>query len=184
MRKGRALFIGRFQPFHRGHLAMAKAILADHPSLIVGIGSAQYSHTPENPFTASERFRMIEEAMEAEGLRGILIIPIPDVGVHNLWVPHVRNLVPPFEVVFSHDPLTRRLFEEAGIRVEERELLRRGEFSGTEVRRRILAGEDWEELVPPAVARVIKEVGGPSRIREINGLKGGQGHERQERPQG
>jgi nicotinamide-nucleotide adenylyltransferase len=184
MRRGRALLIGRFQPFHLGHLAMVKAILADYPSVIIGIGSAQYSHTPENPFTASERFRMIDEAVGAEGLKGVIIIPIPDVGVHNLWVAHVRNLVPPFDIVFSHDPLTRRLFQEAGVRVEERQLVRRDELSGTEVRRRIVSGEDWEALVSPSVARVIKEVGGPSRVREVNGLRGGKGHEHHEDPEG
>src|SRR3970040_1541422 len=52
---GRALWIGRFQPFHLGHLSMAKRILAEVDELVIGIGSAQYSHTPENPFTAGER---------------------------------------------------------------------------------------------------------------------------------
>ena len=45
---GRAFFIGRFQPFHRGHLAMVRRILETNDEIIVGIGSAQYSHTGEN----------------------------------------------------------------------------------------------------------------------------------------
>ena len=32
------------------------------------------------------------------------------------------------------------------------------EVTATEVRRRLEAGENWEELVPPAVARVIKQI--------------------------
>jgi nicotinamide-nucleotide adenylyltransferase len=39
--------------------------------------------------------------------------------------------------------------------------------SGTEIRRRILSGEDWEKLVPDAVAGVIREIGGVERIRQI-----------------
>src|SRR5256885_9498938 len=55
---GRALFVGRFQPFHRGHLSMVKRILESNSEIIVGIGSAQYSHTGENPFTAGERYEI------------------------------------------------------------------------------------------------------------------------------
>src|SRR5436189_227334 len=60
---GRAFFIGRFQPFHRGHLAMVRRILESNEEIIVGIGSAQYSHTGENPFTAGERYEMIKRAL-------------------------------------------------------------------------------------------------------------------------
>ena len=30
-------------------------------------------------------------------------------------------------------------------------------------------GEDWESLVPPAVARIIKDIDGISRIKELTG---------------
>ena len=33
------------------------------------------------------------------------------------------------------------------------------EVDATEIRRRMAAGEDWEALVPPAVARVIRSIG-------------------------
>ncbi|EQD45121.1 nicotinamide-nucleotide adenylyltransferase, partial [mine drainage metagenome] len=51
----RAFVVGRFQPFHNGHLHVIKEILSQYSSVIIGIGSAQYSHTMENPFTAGER---------------------------------------------------------------------------------------------------------------------------------
>jgi nicotinamide-nucleotide adenylyltransferase len=44
----------------------------------------------------------------------------------------------------------------------EREL-----HSGTEIRRRILKGEDWENLVPSSVAEIIRDIGGVERIRQI-----------------
>jgi nicotinamide-nucleotide adenylyltransferase len=59
----RAVFVGRFQPFHLGHLIVAKDILEEVDELIVVIGSAQYSHTIENPFTSGERMMMIREAL-------------------------------------------------------------------------------------------------------------------------
>ncbi|MEM0023032.1 MAG: adenylyltransferase/cytidyltransferase family protein, partial [Archaeoglobaceae archaeon] len=48
----RALFIGRFQPYHLGHHEVVKKILEEVDELIIGIGSAQESHSLENPFTA------------------------------------------------------------------------------------------------------------------------------------
>lgn len=43
-----ALIIGRFQPFHKGHLSVIKMVAEKSDSIIIGIGSAQLSHTFEN----------------------------------------------------------------------------------------------------------------------------------------
>ena len=56
----RALFIGRFQPFHKGHLKIIQQASETYDQILVGIGSSQYSHTVDNPFTAEERTEMIE----------------------------------------------------------------------------------------------------------------------------
>ena len=66
----RGLFLGRFQPFHLGHLDVIKQALKMVDELVIVIGSAQYSHTFENPFTDSER----EEMIENYSVRTILII--------------------------------------------------------------------------------------------------------------
>jgi nicotinamide-nucleotide adenylyltransferase len=163
---------------------MLEALLNDYPEVIIAIGSAQYSHTVENPFTASERFEMIRRTLEARELRRCIIVPVPDVGVHAQWVPHLRTLVPPFDVAVTNDPLSQRLFQEAGVKVDVRPLLNRSQFSGTEIRRRIVAEEDWEALVPREVVEVIKEIDGVGRIRELNGLPGGKDDEDQEDPKG
>jgi len=116
---------------------------------------------------------MIRGALSEEGIppSRYLIIPVPDTnGDHAVWVSRVKQYTPKFDVVFTNDPLTGRLFKEAGYRVIPVPLLERGVYSGTEVRRRILRGENWEELVPSFVARYIAEIGGVKRIREIAGL--------------
>jgi len=169
-----ALLVGRFQPFHKGHLFMVRRILEDFDSIIIGIGSAQYSHAPRNPYASSERQNMIGRALEEEHIHSYDIIAIEDVGTHSKWVPHVESILPEFDVVFSNDPLTIRLFREKGYEVRELPLERREEYSGTEVRRRIASGEDWEQLVPKAVADYIKEIDGIRRIEETNELEGGQ----------
>ena len=165
---GRALFIGRFQPFHRGHLAMVKRILESHDAIIIGIGSAQYSHTGENPFTAGERYEMIQRSLDAEGITQYDIVPIPDTHVHSVWVSHVTSLVPRFEDVYTNSDLVVRLFREHGMKVLSPPLLDRERLSGTTVRHRMLKGEDWESLVPQVVAQYIKEIDGVERIRETH----------------
>ena len=169
----RALWIGRFQPLHRGHLDMARRILDGHDELIVGVGSAQVSHTPENPFTAGERVEMIKRALEAEGFTRWFLFPIPDTGVHSTWVSHVLSQVPPVRVVYTNSTLVHRLFEEHGLPVKGLPLLDRDQLSGTEVRRRMRSGEDWRSLVPPTVSEYIVEIGGVERIRTIGDSRGG-----------
>lgn len=168
----RALFIGRFQPFHQGHLYLLRIIAQDFSRIAIGIGSSQFSHEPRNPFTFSERFDMIAQTLEPEGLTGCEIVAIPDIRDDSLWVGHVQSLAPPFDVVFSHDPLTRRLFKEAGIVVERPPLLDKGTFSATEVRRRMVEGEDWEELVPDPVAAYLKKIDAVDRVKAIASAQG------------
>ncbi|MEK6851602.1 MAG: nicotinamide-nucleotide adenylyltransferase [Candidatus Thermoplasmatota archaeon] len=162
----RPLFVGRFQPFHLGHLDMVRRIVAKHGQIIIGIGSAQYSHTGENPFTASERYEMIKRALDAEGIHEYHIVPIPDTHVHSVWVSHVLSLVPKFDVVYTNSPLVVRLFRERGLAVVEMPLHKREVHSGTAIRKRIFEGGDWIPFLPKEAAAYILEIDGPQRIRE------------------
>jgi nicotinamide-nucleotide adenylyltransferase len=162
-----ALLIGRFQPFHIGHLEVIKTISRQCDRLIVGIGSAQLSHTFENPFTAGERHLMINRALHDEGLDNYFLVPMVDINRYAVWVAHVQSLVPPFQDVYTNNPLTRRLFEEAGYNVRSAPLFNREVYSGSEIRKRIISGKEWEHLVPKGVAETIIEVGGDQRLRDL-----------------
>jgi len=137
------------------------------------VGSAEKSHQPDNPFTAGERVYMIKAALEEANIdcRRVLIIPLPDASAHSIWVASVKATVPKFDVVFSNDPLTRRLFQEEGFTVLDIPFYERSTFSATEVRRRMLRGEAWEELVPKSVAKIIYEVDGVERLKQLNQQK-------------
>ena len=164
-----ALIIGRFQPFHNGHLEVIRKVASECDRMIIGIGSAQYSHSRDNPFTAGERYSMISETLRDEGIGNAAIVPVEDINRYSVWVSHVVSMCPPFSVVYSNNSVTRRLFEEAGFELRDSPLYNRKEFSGTEVRRRMAEGGDWESLVPPAVARIVKDIDGISRIKELTG---------------
>ncbi len=166
----RGLLIGRMQPVHKGHLQVIKGILKEVNEVIIGIGSAQLSHTLKDPFTAGERVMMLTKALNENGIHAsrYYIIPIQDVACNSIWVAHVKMLTPPFEHIYSGNPLVQRLFLEAGYKVTEPPLFNREFYSGTEVRRRILGEENWESLVPDSVIDVITEVQGVSRIKHLS----------------
>jgi len=164
MRRG--FYIGRFQPYHNGHQSVLERIAGDVDEIIIGIGSAQLSHHIDNPFTAGERVLMITRALSSLGCP-FYVIPIEDIKRNALWVAHVRSMTPPFDICYSSNPLVVQLFSEAGVDVQSPSMYERDTLSGTEIRRRILAGESWESLVPHEVAQVIEEIDGTERLRRI-----------------
>lgn len=167
--KHRGLLIGRYQPFHLGHLHCIQDVLKKFPEIIIAIGSAQFSHTLHNPFTAGERITMIRLAMDEAKIDAskYYIIPIRDLRIHDLWVAHVVSQTPRFEVVFSNEPVTSRLFKEARFRVEPMPFYDREVYSATEIRERVVRGENWDKLVPTSVATYIKGIFGDERLREL-----------------
>lgn len=165
----RALFVGRFQPFHHGHLYAVRSILEEADELVIIVGSAQMSHELDNPFTAGERIEMTRRALDAAGIdrRRYMLIPIPDAPAHRVWVSQVESQTPKFDIVFTNQPLTRRLLRETGYPVRDIEMYKREQYEATEIRRRILAGEDWKAIVPDEVHRYLKEIDGDGRIRDL-----------------
>ncbi|MGC8608585.1 MAG: nicotinamide-nucleotide adenylyltransferase [Thermoplasmata archaeon] len=164
----RGFIIGRFQPFHKGHLEVVREILKENDSLIIGIGSAQYSHTLVNPFTAGERHLMISRTLEKEHIYNFYLVPIEDVNANSLWVSHAEALTPKFDVVYTNNPLVRRLFIEKKYEVRSLPMVNRKEWAGTKIREKMLKNQNWEDDVPDTVARVIMEIDGISRIQQLS----------------
>ncbi|MCZ7357266.1 MAG: nicotinamide-nucleotide adenylyltransferase [Candidatus Methanoperedens sp.] len=164
MRRG--LYLGRFQPYHLGHHAVLKQIAQEVDEIIVGIGSAQKSHEKENPFTAGERVLMVSRALEEFDIKHY-VIPIEDIQRNSLWVSHVKSMVPTFEIAYTNNPLVIELLSEAGIEVKQSPLFHRNNYSGTEIRRRMLEGDKWEHFVPRKVVEIIRGIDGEKRLRTI-----------------
>ena len=165
----RGLYVGRFQPFHLGHLDAIKIVLKNVDELVVVIGSAQYSHNANNPFTAGERLVMVRHALEEAGIdhSRTWIVPVPDVHLHMLWVSALEGYTPKFNVVYSNEPLTRRLFMEKGYKVKSIRFFERKNYNSTLVREKMLKDESWTSLVPKSVAKFITEIDGVNRLRDL-----------------
>lgn len=164
-----SLIIGRFQPLHNGHMEVIRKCAAESENLTIGIGSAQYSHEGNNPFTAGERYLMINEVLKEEGVGNYCIVPIEDLNRYSLWVAQVESLSPPFSKIYSNNPLTRRLFSEAGYELRDSPLYNRDIYSGTVVRQKMIEGDEWRKLVPKKVEEIIDTIDGVNRLRDISG---------------
>lgn len=169
---GRGFYIGRFQPFHYGHLKALNWILEREKEVIVGIGSAQFSHTLRNPFTLSERVEMVWRVIKSRNLTSrVLILGLPDTDEqHSMWVSLIKSYIPKFDRAYTNDPLSYVLFREAGIEVSNIPFFERNKYEATKIRQLMIKGDNWEELVPPEVAEVIKEVKGVERLRTLAGF--------------
>ena len=163
----RGFLIGRFQPFHNGHCQLVEEIATEVDELIVGIGSADDSHTIRNPFTAGERIMMITKTLESDGIT-TYTVPIEDLDRNSVWVSHVESMSPRFEVAYSNNPLVIQLFIEAGVEVRQTTMFNRDDLKGSEIRELMIEGGDWQQYVPQAIVEVVDEINGIQRIRTIH----------------
>jgi len=163
----RAFYIGRFQPYHFGHQEILEEIGRESDEIIIGVGSAQLSHTFTDPFTAGERILMITRSL-AYVECPLYVIPIEDIRRNAVWASHVVSMTPAFDVVYSNNPYVVRLFSEVGVEVKSSPLYQRDVYSGSEIRKRMLYDEPWEHLVPQAVVEVIELIDGVNRLKEVS----------------
>jgi len=160
---------GRFQPFHNGHLEYLRGAAAQSEEVFVGITNPDPSrikeeasdplrHLPEsNPFSYVERLLMVKAVAEDEGIRAH-VIPFP-VNEPELWAAYVPEGVTQFLRLFSEWGGTKLdRMREAGYEVVILDEGTDKEISGADVRAAIREGRDWEALVPPGVAQVIRSL--------------------------
>lgn len=163
----RGFLIGRFQPFHNGHLSVVEQIVTEVDELVLGIGSAGDSHSESDPFTAGERIMMITKTLDAFDVV-TYVVPIEDLERHAVWVSHVKSMCPDFDIAYSNNPLVIRLFEESGVEVRQSPMYNRDILKGEAIRQQMIEGDGWRAQVPDPVAEVIDEIDGVSRIRRVS----------------
>jgi nicotinamide-nucleotide adenylyltransferase len=84
-----------------------------------------------------------------------------------MWVAEIVGYTPKFDVVYGNEPLTRRLFIEAGFNVKSIPFHKRDMYSSTEIRERMLAGKNWKSLVPKRVAAFVDKIDGVQRLEDL-----------------
>ena len=88
------VFIGRFQPFHAGHLSVVKEALRVSEKLIIVVGSKDKPRSPRNPFTFEERKKLIYSALDENQVGKVSIVGVHDYE-YNLqkWIGEVQSVV-------------------------------------------------------------------------------------------
>ncbi len=144
MSKKTALFIGRFQPLHKGHEHAIRAALKRY-NLIFVIGSTNKKDA-KNLFTYAQRRRMITSLFPCAK-----IIGIKDT-TDARWTKKIKKLK--FDNVISGNPRVWRCLK--GCKVEKPYFLRPKKYNGTKVRKLLKEGQKIDSLVPKNVIKVIK----------------------------
>jgi len=70
----RAMFIGRWQPFHNGHKWLISQKLSEGTPVLVAVRDIPPDE--KNPFTTTQTIEMLEKAYEDDD---VVVIPIPDI---------------------------------------------------------------------------------------------------------
>ena len=161
------LLIGRFQPFHLGHLDAVLFALARIDQLSICIGSSNKHNEKRNPFSAAERREMILSSIESSITNRIKIFNIPDVDNHEKWTFEIDQIVPKYDVVFTNDEFTKTLFEKRQINVIQVILKDREKFSGTNIRQLILDGKNWQDFVPHGTQKVLDKINVVDRLKNL-----------------
>ncbi|MBS3648763.1 bifunctional nicotinamide-nucleotide adenylyltransferase/Nudix hydroxylase [Pseudaminobacter sp. 19-2017] len=91
MRTG--VFIGRFQPFHCGHLQIVRESLSQLDKLLILVGSAGAARSTRNPWLFHERVQMISRTLSDEEIGRVEFLPICDYPSDERWIAEVRNSV-------------------------------------------------------------------------------------------
>ena len=172
MKYKRALFIGRFQPLHNGHLHVIQRILQESEEIIIAVGSAQESYTLRNPLTVGERIEIIRDVLKMlKAIERAYIIPIPDINENAVWPARVMEYCPKFDCVYSGNELVLMLFERFGIKTVRIQHIKRELYQGKVIMERILRGLDYRDLVPEIVYRKLKQFGFEERIKRLMGMQ-------------
>jgi len=161
------LLIGRFQPFHLGHLDALRFALSKVDRLWIGLGSSNKPLQKNNPFSAEERKEMILSSIDESMKSRIQIYFIPDLENHIKWIELIDTLVPKFDTVFTNDELTRHLYSKRDVEVLPIPFVKRDILSGTNIRDMIISDQTWEDLVPEGTKNFLHKTSAKQRLKNL-----------------
>ena len=162
--------MGRFQPFHLGHLELVKKILDDCDEVIIAITSSQFNYLEKDPFTAGERIEMIYNSLKDSGidLSRCFVLGIENQFNIATWASYLQSALPHFDTVYSGNDYVSMLLADSQIKVIKPDFLEREKYNATRIRSLILSDGNWENYVPKTVSEYIRKINGVNRIKVIS----------------
>ena len=159
------LLIGRFQPFHLGHLEALQFALSKVDKLWLGLGSSNKPMEKTNPFSVEERKQMIMSSIDDSIKNKISIYSIPDLDNHVKWIENIDTIVPDYQIVFSNDPMTEHLYSKRNVNVMTILFFKRDQLSGTRLRDLIKSDQKWDDLVPEGTKLLLQKFDAKNRLK-------------------
>ncbi len=159
------LLIGRFQPFHLGHLEALQFALSKIDKLWLGLGSSNKPMEKTNPFSVEERKQMIMSSIDDSIKNKISIYSIPDLDNHVKWIENIDTIVPDYQIVFSNDPMTEHLYSKRNVNVMTIPFFKRDQLSGTRLRDLIKSDQKWDDLVPEGTKLLLQKFDAKNRLK-------------------
>jgi nicotinamide-nucleotide adenylyltransferase len=183
------LIHGRFQVLHNDHLTYLMAGWSRCENLIVGITNPTPAQTEEettdpnrssranNPLTYEEREKMVLDAMVEAGVekKKLTIIPFPICKTEELIKVAPKDAIYYLTIYDAWGYEKRDRLQSLGLTTEvmwEKDTADKG-LTATAIRLAIAEDRDWEPLVPPAVARLIKKWNLQTRLSQLRGPSSG-----------
>ena len=162
--------MGRFQPFHLGHLELAKQILDECDEIIIAITSSQFNYLEKDPFTAGERIEMIHNSLKESplDLTRCFVVSIENQFNVATWTSYLKSALPHFDKVFSGNDYVSMLLADSGITVVKPVFLDRTQYNGTKIRSMIISDENWKDSVPNAVYNFLTKINAKNRLEVIS----------------
>jgi nicotinamide-nucleotide adenylyltransferase len=179
---------GRFQVLHKDHVRYLEAgkMRCDH--LVVGItnpdpvltkkddADPHRSRSTANPLTYFERYTMLWVVLNEIGLAAgefsIVPFPINRPELYGHYVPLNATFFLTIYDAWGRKKLKQ--FNDLGLAVHilwEKRPEEKG-ISGSDVRRRMVLGLPWEDLVPESVKRLMRDWSIPERLSKLDAAKG------------
>ena len=166
----RGLMMGRFQPFHLGHLDLAKQILDECDEMIIAITSSQFNYLEKDPFTAGERIQMIHDSLRESSLdlNRCYILSIENQFNISTWASYLKSALPYFDRVYSGNDYVSMLLSDSGIDVVKPKFFERAQHNATKIRSMIISNDNWRLLVPNAVYELLTKINAQKRLEVIS----------------
>ena len=166
----RGLMMGRFQPFHLGHMDLVRQILKECDEVVIAITSSQFNYLEKDPFTAGERIEMIHDSLKESDvdLTRCIILALDNQFNIATWSSYLKSMLPQFDKVYSGNDFVKMLLGDSKIKVVTPEFLDRKQYNATKIRSMIISDGDWQKFVPSAVSEFIKKINGKNRLEIIN----------------
>lgn len=173
------IFTGRFQPPHYGHIKAIQKIAKKVKTIVALVSPTKTVntgalHPARNPFTFEERKRMILDSLSEMGFNAnnLKVVPLHPILPKKLWKKDLSRL-----------PKNRcwYIVKKGGVEEDSSQILKKeGEnvkrfvltnymrnFNSKEIRRRMIMNENWQELVPDAVKKIILDIDGVNRVKSL-----------------